>query len=271
MEVLFIEGAQGPLFSVFHRANSTVSEAPGLVYIPPFAEEMNCSRRMAALQARRLAAQGFHVLLLDLFGTGDSGGEFRDAEWQTWCDDVKAAIVWLAERAGGKVGLWGLRLGALLAAEVASIYANPIAPLVLWQPVITGERYLTQFLRLRLAASLKHGSDRETTKDLRTKLLKEKWIEVAGYQLSASLANDIAARNLESFLRNARSSPLIWLEVTSVQPATLAVASQEIVRAIDKSDRTVVTSAVTGEPFWSTQETTIASNLLRATEDCLRT
>jgi len=180
MEVLFIDGPQGPLFSIFHRANPTFSEAPGLIYVPPFAEEMNCSRRMAALQARRLAAQGFNVLLLDLFGTGDSGGEFRDADWQTWCGDVTAAIAWLAARTGGKVGLWGLRLGALLAAEVASVHPNPVTPLILWQPVVTGERYLTQFLRLRLAATLSHGSDRETTKDLRARLSQEKLIEEIG-------------------------------------------------------------------------------------------
>ena len=49
------------------------------------------------------------------------------------------------------------------------------------------------------------------------------------------------------------------------------MASQEIVRTIATTERTVVATAVTGQPFWAIQETTIASNLLKATEDCLRT
>lgn len=42
-----------------------------IVYIHPFAEEMNKSRRMAALQARALTLAGFAVLQLDLIGCGD--------------------------------------------------------------------------------------------------------------------------------------------------------------------------------------------------------
>jgi alpha/beta superfamily hydrolase len=40
---------------------------------------MNKARRMAALQARALAALGYGVLLLDLHGCGDSSGDFGDS------------------------------------------------------------------------------------------------------------------------------------------------------------------------------------------------
>src|SRR5687768_8838655 len=52
-----------------------------VVYVHPFAEEMNKSRRMAALQARALAASGHAVLQIDLLGCGDSSGDFGDASW----------------------------------------------------------------------------------------------------------------------------------------------------------------------------------------------
>src|SRR3546814_1526626 len=64
--------------------------------------EMNRSRRMAALQARALAALGIDVLLLDLFGTGDSAGDFRDARWEIWREDAMAAVAWLGARCGGR-------------------------------------------------------------------------------------------------------------------------------------------------------------------------
>ena len=67
-------------------------------HLPPFAEEMNHSRRMATLQAHRLAALGIDVLVVDLFGTGDSAGDFADARWETWQEDAKAAVAWLGRR-----------------------------------------------------------------------------------------------------------------------------------------------------------------------------
>ena len=73
-DAFFLDTADGPRFCLYH---APVGECRGaLVYIHPFAEEMNRSRRMAALQARALTAQGFGVLLLDLHGCGDSGGDF---------------------------------------------------------------------------------------------------------------------------------------------------------------------------------------------------
>lgn len=269
MEAFFIDGTRGPLFSVFHPANPSFPAPPGFVYVPPFAEEMNCSRRMAALQARRLAEMGVHVLLLDPFGTGDSGGEFAAAEWETWREDVKSAVGWLEERTNGKVGLWGLRLGALLAADTAANHAERITRLVLWQPVLSGDRYLTQFLRLRLAATLDNAIGRETTKDLRARLSGGETLEVAGYALSPALATGIATRRLETFMQ-AKGPPVLWLEVTSEKTSDLAAASQELLRKIEPLNREVIAKTVTGEPFWAIQETTIAINLLQATEDYLR-
>jgi len=61
-----------------------------VVFAQPFVEEMNKSRRMAALQARALAGQGWAVLLPDLLGCGDSPGDKGDARWTAWVDDSVA-------------------------------------------------------------------------------------------------------------------------------------------------------------------------------------
>ena len=78
-EPLFIDRPGGDLFALYHPPR----RAPqgGVVYIPPFAEEMNRSRRMAALQARALAESGWGVLTIDPYGCGDSAGDFADARW----------------------------------------------------------------------------------------------------------------------------------------------------------------------------------------------
>ena len=63
------------------------------MYAHPFCEEMNKARRMAALQSRRLAALGYSVLQIDLFGCGDSSGDFADAR-EIW-KRPQIALDWL--------------------------------------------------------------------------------------------------------------------------------------------------------------------------------
>src|SRR3546814_18536068 len=60
-EALFIDGPAGRLFAIHHAAAPHCRQGLGLVHLPPFAEEMNRSRRMAALQARALAALGIEI------------------------------------------------------------------------------------------------------------------------------------------------------------------------------------------------------------------
>ena len=73
----------GRRFAVYHAP--AVDQMRGqIVYLHPFAEEMNKSRRMAALQSRALASAGFAVRQLDLLGSGDSEGDFGDASWDLW-------------------------------------------------------------------------------------------------------------------------------------------------------------------------------------------
>ena len=80
-------GRLGQRFCLFHPAQGGVPKGC-VLNIHPFAEEMNKSRRMAALQARALAKAGYAVLQIDLFGCGDSSGDFGDASWQDWVGDV---------------------------------------------------------------------------------------------------------------------------------------------------------------------------------------
>lgn len=268
MEVFFLKGTCGSLFSVYHPAHEHHRRRLSLVYLPPFAEEMNRARRMAALQARRLSELGIAVLLLDPFGTGDSEGDFGDARWDIWRDDVRTAMNWLAVRTNGPVGLWGLRLGALLAADAAS--RHPIERLVLWQPVLSGDSYLTQFLRLRLAATMDKGENRQSTKALRERLAQGETLEIAGYHLAPDLASAIASRTFRDLAETNRAPTINWLEVTSDSSCAFSPASQKALDVLAQQSRVTTAKVVTGQPFWLAQEITLAPALLSATDDMLR-
>jgi exosortase A-associated hydrolase 2 len=231
----------------------------GILYLHPFAEEMNKSRRMAALQTRAFARDGYLVLQIDLTGCGDSAGDFGEANWDAWKDDVRLGHAWLSERAH-PVTFWGLRLGAGLAAEMARELPG-IDHLILWQPVGSGELFLNQFLRIKLAGEmLSVGQAQSNTKLLRNRLEAGESVEVGGYRLSPIMARDLVAWKLAEHTPN---RPIHWLEVNA--GGEIPPASQRIIDHWSQNGASITAQALVGEPFWLTQEIAECPALLDAT------
>lgn len=261
---LFLEGPAGPIFAVYHAPPARLARGFSLLYLPPFAEEMNCSRRVVALQARRLAEIGVGVLLLDPYGTGDSGGDFREADWEIWLGDANAATAWLRSHTGGEIGLWGLRLGALLALRSIALQPGAFRRVLLWQPVVDGHTMLTQFLRLRLAGNLAGDGASETTRTMRQKLAAGEPLEVAGYEVPPNLAAAIDATRMGD-LEIDVAGGVDWVEVVPEPSRGLTPASLDFIKAWRDSGVKVRAETVDGEPFWMIQETVLAPALLDAT------
>lgn len=261
-EPLFLEGTAGRLFAVHHPPRGAFARAA--LYLPPFAEEMNRSRRVAALLARSLAEAGCGALLLDPYGTGDSEGDFAEARWETWREDARTGIAFLKARGYREIALVGLRLGALLALEAVR-GTGAAHRVVLWQPVLKGEQMLTQFLRLRLAAGLGAGKEgRETTADLRRRLQAGETLEIAGYALAPALA--AAIDKLELGAEAGASIEWIAVEPEDAPPAP---AQEKVAEEWRARGLIVRRHRVADEPFWSLQETTLAPALVARTTELL--
>ncbi len=261
-QALFIP-ADGPAgsqrFCVYHPP---VGHAAGtVVYVHPFAEEMNKSRRMAALQSRALAAKGYAVLQIDLHGCGDSSGEFADATWATWLADVATAARWLRARHAAPLWLWGLRAGCLVAAEAAPLLDEP-CHFLFWQPPAAGKTLLQQFLRLKMAAEMLDGKAAGVTDALRAQLAAGQAVEIAGYSLGPSLAQGLEQAQLRP---PAAATQSIWLETSTRTDAALLPATQSAIAAWRKAGHDIHAAAVTGPNFWQTQEIEDAPALLAAT------
>ena len=263
-EAFFLPARGGERFCVFYAA--TGSPLGSILYVQPFAEEMNKSRRMAALQARAFAARGYNVLQIDLFGCGESSGDFGEARWGLWKDDVRVARQWLHEHAAGPVHLWGLRLGALLAADTARERDASVASLLLWQPVTSGAQFLKQFLRLRLAGEMLSGAGGgDGTEQLRAQLAAGKALEIAGYELAPELA--LSLERLELGALAPSSVPTRWFEVNAEGKPSPALTRARA--AWSAAGAEVDVHAVRGEPFWSTVEITECPELIIATCESL--
>lgn len=233
-----------------------------MLIVQPFAEEANRSRRMLHVTARSLAAAGIPTLILDLYGTGDSAGTFAEASWSGWCADVGAGLCWLQEQGHDAVSLLGLRLGASLALEVAC--GNPVEKVVLWNPVIEGNLYLKQVMRIRLAAMLFGGAEsrgKETARDIEASFAAGNVVEIGGYEISAALAEGLASVDL-SRLGLAAGMPIAWFHVGS---DVLPPAALRVVDGWREAGLTVSTEVVAGEPFWAIEETTLVPDLAAAT------
>lgn len=115
---------------------------PVLCY--PLGQEYGYSHRAFLHLASRLASQGFHVGRFEYFGTGDSGGDDRDASLSGWIDDISTAIEESRRALRVRhIALIGLRLGAALAMQ-AAVNRGDVAHLVLWDPIINGREYFEQ-------------------------------------------------------------------------------------------------------------------------------
>src|SRR6218665_1849852 len=207
--------AAGQRLCILHPAQ-TATLRGRVVYVHPFAEEMNKSRRMAALGARALAQNGFSVLQIDLLGCGDSSGDFGDADWKTWVADVVQAEQWLrgrdARHAAAPLWLWGLRAGCLLAADAAAQIDVP-GNFLFWQPSTAGKLLLAQFLRLKLASELQSGQSKAVMQALRLHMERGETVEIAGYRLAAGLAAGLETARLVP--PGQSGGRLEWLEVQS--------------------------------------------------------
>jgi exosortase A-associated hydrolase 2 len=244
-----------------HHAPASGPVHAAVVYVHPFAEEMNKARRMAALQARALAQSGCAVLQIDLHGCGDSSGDFGDATWQAWLEDVLAASDWLQRRhPEAPLWLWGLRAGSLLAVQAAQRMA-PAPSLLLWQPIASGRLQLQQFLRLKLAAEMMRGTSKAAMDEMRAALASGQAVEIAGYMLNPALASGLEQATLAPAAQVPR---LVWLEVSGRDAPELAPASAAALQAWREAGIDVQAEAVAGPSFWQTSEIETAPALLAA-------
>ena len=258
----FTDTGRGDRFAI---SSSPLSEPKGsILFVHPFAEEMNKSRRMAALAARALADDGWHVLRADLQGCGDSEGDSGEATWSGWLADIDFWADWLQKRARGPMLIWGLRAGALLATSwLARTRAS--TSLLLWQPVTNGQQHLTQFLRLRAASEMLDSRNAGgVVSQLRQELLTGSMVTVAGYDLNPEMANPLAEARLGLPEEYGGSIRILEVQAADASPSP---AFQRLLNKWREAGIPAHCTQVTGPPFWNTSEIETAPDLIQATVD----
>ncbi len=260
MQPFYLEGQSGPLFGNFFAPRAMPCRGTFL-FAPPFAEELNRSRHMMAALGRKLAAVGYGLLLLDVTGTGDSGGVFADGSFALWQDDLARGRALLEQQSAPFLGYIGLRTGALLAAE--AMRADPARLLILWSPVTNGDQFLTQFLRLKLAEGLGRGeTTTETTKDLKARLLSGETLEIGGYDITPTMAAELSALKLAAVAPARGTEAYLFAD-------QLTPAHEQLLVGWWRAGVAIEGEAVPGPSFWSLLEPEFAPDLLTTTVDAV--
>lgn len=259
MEAGFFEGSRGRIFHVLYEPTGTPCRGC-VLYVHPLAEELNKSRRMSALLGRQLAAAGYAVMMPDLYGCGDSEGDFSEARWGTWLEDLAQSATMLRTRFGGPLTLMGLRSGCLLVRDLLAVGKESVAGIVFWQPVASGELALVQFLRMRMAAGM-IGGNRETTTDLRRRLEAGETLEVGGYRLAPPFARELAGAQLLPQC----PCDVHWFELAQGENAELSPGGARAVENWREHGCEVHTAVIEGDPFWNTHDITEVPALLERT------
>lgn len=268
------EGETSARFCIYHPPRGEYLRG-AVLYVHPFAEEMNKSRRMVALQARALAGSGHAVLQIDLQGCGDSSGDFGEAAWDGWIKDVVQAARWLQRRhPAAPLWLWGLRAGCLLAAEAAQHLDAP-CHFLFWAPPASGRPLLQQFLRLKAAGELLGGGARAAAEELRRRREAGLPVEIAGYRLAPGLMAGLEGAALRPpFAPRAvpgtggapgDRSRVVWFELSPREEAPLSAAASAALATWEQAGHEVQGRRVQGPAFWQTPEIEEAPALLEAT------
>jgi exosortase A-associated hydrolase 2 len=261
----FLDSGRGRVFALLRPPAQ--SSGVGVLVAPPFAEEMNKARKMLSDVGQALQARGVATVVVDPYGTGDSEGEFRDSSWACWIEDLARAASWAAAEGYPIRGLLGIRLGCLLGAQLAQQALPGLQCSVFWQPVVDGERFLTQFLRLRVAASMMEPT-RESVSGLRQTLRDGRCVEVAGYELSPTLAGELEKLRLTDAL-GSHLGALHWMELVRDPQGSLPAAAETCVGIARSRGLEITVRTVAGEQFWDSSEIVRIPELVERTVEAL--
>jgi len=265
LQPYFLKADHGQLFIQAFTPEKKAVEA--VIFIPPFAEEMNKSRRMIALLGYGLASKGMLMVVPDLFGTGDSEGGFSQARWSIWMENLEQLRKKLISEGITRIHLVGLRMGCLLIDSFLSVPRDAVEKIIFWKPVLSGKQMVNQFLRLRVANSMMDGR-KETTQVLRSLLSTEGILEVAGYSLNKALISALDEKTLGLDMLE-HCSKAYWFDISSMENQPLGVAVAKFLDGAEQRGYIISQQTIMGENFWVNQEITEVPKLISVTCNAL--
>lgn len=150
----FFPNGRYNLFGVFHKPDTPRIDSC-IVLCHAFGEEKLWSHRVFVNFSREAARRNVAVLRFDFMGHGDSDGHSEQATIDTCLSDIDAALREAQHLCPNltSLGLLGARFGGTLAILFATA-RKLSAPIMLWEPILNGAKYMQELLRINLSTQL---------------------------------------------------------------------------------------------------------------------
>jgi predicted alpha/beta hydrolase len=174
-----------PVFGHWHLPSGRVRDTAVLL-CPAYGREEVSSHRSLRHLALQLAAAGLPVLRFDYLNTGDSADADPCGDHCTaWRRSIALALEELKRRSGAtRLAVVGLRLGALLAAQVAA-QRGDVAAFVSVAGVTSGRAFVRELKALQAASRLRGAAPAQ-----------DQLLESGGYAMNAATREALAALDL---------------------------------------------------------------------------
>lgn len=185
-EAFFFGSGEDALYAMAHRPATDNGQA--VIFCAPFADDVQRSYRLTYNFGEKLAEAGYLALRFDYRGCGDSAGIHEETDLVTRLEDINRAIALVQDKYGVEnLTLIGLRLGANLAC-MAVENNRTVKRLILWEPIISGEKYFYDCLRSNIVsqAFIYRKVIRNREQQLEG-LRKGKPVNIDGYEVNRSL------------------------------------------------------------------------------------
>ncbi|TPH15555.1 hypothetical protein [Litorilituus lipolyticus] len=190
----FYQGEQGKLF----RLIRTPEEIHGhILFVAPLFEEANLTRHMITKVANQAYNLGYHSVVYDHFGTGDSEGDLRQSDLRIWQQDIINQLRALKQHTSLPVTLSvSLSAGLLLCADII----NEVDYVQCWQVELNGARFVRQLKRIALAADM--DNDTAVAKSVvnpqgdKQKVDSQEVTVIAGYEIPNTLLQQLVKQNI---------------------------------------------------------------------------
>ena len=211
----FFQNRKGKrLFGILQRPQQQMTSRPGIVFCHPVSWEKQYSYRAYTQFSRYLGNAGYPTLRFDAYGFGDSEGDLVEATIRSQVEDTLDAIEWFRESTGCDRYIFvGVRLGAAIAALAAQEVPN-VEGLTLVSPVINGESYWKEWLRITRLGRMSLGQKFFKTSEVNARLERDGSIEIDGELVSQALVKELRSIDLTELLSdfdgNCYMSELTW-------------------------------------------------------------
>ncbi|ASJ71509.1 amino acid adenylation domain-containing protein [Granulosicoccus antarcticus] len=191
-EPAFINSRGTQLYTLLQKPQAGQGNGRGILLVAPLGNEQRRTQRPFRSLMQNFSRQGYTVMRFDWTGTANSSGDAETlSDLQVWKDDIEHAARLLCAQVD-TLDIVGFRTGALVAAEV-SLENWPVNSRYYWDPVLSGEQWLSQMQALHT------GILADTFRFLRPRKPSAKGStmrEFAGIRLHEKLCQSLSAQTL---------------------------------------------------------------------------